>query len=100
MSKYVSKKQINNHEEYELMCTFLENEIDTICPYPSQKNFFIKIAIYEAFNNAYQYGAFPISLTFTMLNNRYMVRITDSGTGFPVAEKLQLIQEKGTQQLR
>jgi anti-sigma regulatory factor (Ser/Thr protein kinase) len=99
VNSYILEQKISNRDDYDTMSAFIETEINRLYVKGTEQNFFTKVAVYEAFNNSFQYGMFPISLIFTRLRSRLVIRIKDNGRGFPIADKLKLINDRGTQQL-
>lgn len=97
--KHISTIQMGSFEEFESTRVQLEKEIDTHCSPDSA--FLTKFSIFEAFNNAIEYGEYPITIKFNREDeeNQLHVTVSDSGDGFPVADKLALIEEKGVEDL-
>lgn len=47
-----------------------------------EKEFLLKVVVFEAFNNAIEHGSLPVFLSNESHNNTFIIRIKDSGPGF------------------
>ncbi|RSK26193.1 ATP-binding protein [Bacillus sp. HMF5848] len=84
---------INNFKEYNLIEEAMQQELLLI---PCEKcRLLFQVAILEAFNNAVEYGKYPIVIRFKHMNSRIVTRIKDCGKGFPVRPLFESISVNG-----
>lgn len=97
--KHLSTIQMNSFEEFENTRIQLEKEIEAYSS--SHSAFLTKFAVFEAFNNAVEHGTYPITVKFCdeEEEEQLHITITDEGEGFPICDKLGLIEEKGIEEL-
>ncbi|OIJ14522.1 hypothetical protein BKP35_06485 [Anaerobacillus arseniciselenatis] len=90
--------KIESLEQYKDNYNLLERHLKSMC---SEKNQFSAMCAFnEAINNAVVHGEFPIIVELELLStDDLLIKIKDSGNGFPVHEKLDLIHKKGSRQL-
>ncbi len=90
--------KIESLEQYKDNYSLLEHHLQIMS---SEKNQFSVICAFNvAINNAVVHGEFPIIVELELLStDDLLIKIKDSGKGFPVREKLDLIHKKGSRQL-
>lgn len=91
--------RIEKRSEYDELCSRLDHQIAVLI---SEKSVFLtKIAVLEALHNAIEHGKFPIDIEFfnDFETDELLIKVKDSGKGFLVEEKIELIKKKGPDQL-
>ncbi|WP_456276120.1 ATP-binding protein [Bacillus sp. AK128] len=84
-------------EQYEHILSELEKQIGLL--YSANLEFTIKVALFEAVNNSIEHGQLPITINFVSNEKEIQITVKDSGEGFKVNQKLELIKEKGIDDL-
>ncbi|GAE36725.1 ATP-binding protein [Halalkalibacter akibai] len=88
---------VHHSDDYDELVSQLDRQVAIL--FPAEKQFSTKIALFEAFHNSMEHGNYPITIEFATKSAEVMITIKDSGNGFPIKNKLRLIEEKGIDKL-
>ncbi|RXI96375.1 ATP-binding protein [Anaerobacillus alkaliphilus] len=97
--RHVSTFRLCNMDEYDIVIGKLESVIQSL--YPEKPIYLTMVAVLEALNNSIEHGKFPITARVEQneTNKELHIEIIDSGQGFPVPEKIRVINTKGVDRL-
>ncbi|MBM7660027.1 anti-sigma regulatory factor (Ser/Thr protein kinase) [Bacillus mesophilus] len=88
---------IYSTEQYDQIISELEKQLKLL--HSATLEYSTKVALFEAVNNSLEHGKLPVTIQFETKDHEVQINVKDSGEGFQVSQKVNLIAEKGIEVL-